>query len=122
MFVCDVDGRLLSPHNYSIITHALLLLRESSSNGGGQGVSGIYLIKQVWALINRDSQTCNFLRQIPSFKIHVNLSKLVLHPNHYLINSEFEGIDEIMATEQDEFREVKVDFKTRNSSKKELHT
>ena len=34
----------------------------------------------------------------------------------------FEAADETMVKAQRQFREVKMDFKTRNSSKKKLHT
>ena len=46
----------------------------------------------------------NFLSLNP-----LNLPNLVLYFSHYLISSKFEAADEIMA---------KMDFKTRNSSKK----
>ena len=51
-------------------------------------------------------------------EIHLYLLKLVLYLNHYLINSKFEAADEMMTKVQHQFQEIKMDFKTRNSSKK----
>ena len=38
--------------------------------------------------------------------------------SYYVITSELEAADEIMAKVQQQFQEVKVDFKTKNSPKK----
>ena len=60
-----------------------------------------------------------FLERITSLKIRLNLPKVVLYFNHYCMNSKFgAAVDEIMAKVQDLIRIVKMNFKTRNSSKK----
>ena len=46
----------------------------------------------------------------------------MFYVSHYLVSSKFEAADEIMAKVQDQFQEVKMDFKTRNSSKKKVQT
>ena len=58
-----------------------------------------------------------FHTRISSLKIHLNLRKL-LYFSHYLINIRLEAADEIIAKVQHKFREVKIDIKTWNSSKK----
>ena len=62
-----------------------------------------------------------FLRRISRLKIFLNLTKSVLFLSHYL-NSKFEAADETMAKIQHQFLEVKMDFKTKNSSEKNVHT
>ena len=55
-----------------------------------------------------------------TLKVLLNLKKLVLHFKHYLFSSlNFTG-DEVKGKEQHLFREVNMDFKTRNPSKKKL--
>ena len=54
-------------------------------------------------------------------KIHLSVPKYVLYFNHYRIASKFEAADEIMVKEH-QFREIKMDFETGNSSNKKLHT
>ena len=56
------------------------------------------------------------------FKIHLYLYKLVLYFSHYLITSKFEAADKIMAKVQHHLREIKMDFKTRNVCKREIHS
>ena len=46
----------------------------------------------------------------------------MLYFSHYLTNSFKFTADEIMSNVQHQFQEVKMDFKSRNSSKKKLHT
>ena len=56
-----------------------------------------------------------FLGGISCLKIHLYLLKLVLYFSHDLIiSSKFEAADEIMAKVQYQFREVRMDFKSRN--------
>ena len=55
-------------------------------------------------------------------KIHLNLTKLDLLLTHYLINSKFEATDEMMNEMKDQFWEVNMDFKTRNSCNEKIHT
>ena len=43
---------------------------------------------------------------------------LVLYFSHYLISIKFEAVDEIMTKVKHQFWEVKINFKTINSSKK----
>ena len=63
------------------------------------------------------SSACNFfLDKFTCLEIYANLPELVLYFSHYFISSKFEAADEIMAKVQ--FQEVKMDFKTRKSSKK----
>ena len=45
----------------------------------------------------------------------------MLHFSHHLITSFRFTADEIMAKVQHQFQEIKMDFKTRNSSKKKVH-
>ena len=63
-----------------------------------------------------------FLRRTSVLKIHLTILKLVLYVSHHLVSSSKFTVDEIMAKAHDQFQESKMDFKTRNSSKKKLQT
>ena len=75
-----------------------------------------------WVRINRDYEVCHFfLDKFLVLKfIHLNIPKLVLYFTHYLISIKFEVDDEIMDNVQHQFREVKMDLKTRNSSRSKV--
>ena len=70
----------------------------------------------------RDAVLTEILKYVTfsSLEINLNVLKLVLYLSLYLSSSKFEAGDEIMAKEH-QFQDVKMDFKTRNSSKKKVH-
>ena len=73
------------------------------------GTVHVMFFYKVSGSVLTDSWVANFFpRQISNLRI-LNLSILVLYFSHYLIISEFEAADE-------------MDFKNKNSSKKNLHT
>ena len=71
---------------------------------------------KIMARINRDFLVRNFFF---SLEIHLNFPKFF---SNCLISSFTFTTDEILARVPVDYREVKMDFKSRNSSKKKLHT
>ena len=96
------------------LPHICLMVQSCRENGNKNNLISLYLYHGPY----KQFLMYLFLRGICSLKIHLNLLKLLLYLSHYLISSKSEAADEIMAKVQHQFQEIKMDFNSRNSSKR----